>query len=112
VDLISLVSTIEELPETKSSGSNLGSREHGRRDPSRWPRSTLYPQKLTLTSPTSGSRSSRSQATEFIFLCFDLCNLLKCVFWKCSQSSNTESKPGNTVQEKRALADMWRVISW
>jgi hypothetical protein len=31
-------------------------REYGRRDPSRWPRGTLYPQKLALTSPTSGSR--------------------------------------------------------
>jgi hypothetical protein len=44
--------------------------ENGRRDPSRWPRGTLYPQKLTLTSPTSGGRSvgifrSRTQATEF-----------------------------------------------
>jgi hypothetical protein len=37
-------------------------------DPSRWPRSTLYPQKLALTSSTSGDRSvsivrSRTQAT-------------------------------------------------
>jgi hypothetical protein len=43
--------------------------EYGRRDPSRWPRDTLYPQKLTLTSPTRGGRSvcivrSRTQATE------------------------------------------------
>jgi hypothetical protein len=35
-----------------------------------WPRGTLYPQKLALTSPTSGGRSvdivrSRTQATEF-----------------------------------------------
>jgi hypothetical protein len=26
-------------------------------DPLRWPRDTLYPQKLALTSPTSGGRS-------------------------------------------------------
>jgi hypothetical protein len=32
-------------------------REYGRRDPPRWPRSTLYPQKLALTSPTSSGRS-------------------------------------------------------
>jgi hypothetical protein len=43
------------------------------RDPSRWPRGTLYPQKLVLISPTSGGRSvgtvrSRTQATE----CFSL----------------------------------------
>jgi hypothetical protein len=56
--------------ERKSSGSGLECREYGRRDPLCWPRSTLYPQKLALTSPTSGGRSvgivrSRTQATEF-----------------------------------------------
>jgi hypothetical protein len=39
-------------------------------DPSRWPRGTIYPQKLALTSPTSGGRSvgivrSRTQTIEF-----------------------------------------------
>jgi hypothetical protein len=52
--------------------SGQGNRDYGRRDPSRWPRGTLYPQKLALTSPTSGSRSvdivrSRTQATEFVW---------------------------------------------
>jgi hypothetical protein len=69
---LSLVSTIEELLERKSSGSCLLSREYCRRDPSRWPRSTLYPQKLALTSSTSDGRSvgivrTRTQATEFSF---------------------------------------------
>jgi hypothetical protein len=67
---LSLVSTIKELLGRKSSDSGLESREYGRRDPSRWPRDTLYPQKLTLTSSTSGGRSvsilrSRIKATEF-----------------------------------------------
>jgi hypothetical protein len=66
----SLVSTIEELLEIKSSGSGLESQEYGRRDPSR---GTLYPQKLAMTSPANGGRSvdivrSRTQATEFSFL--------------------------------------------
>jgi hypothetical protein len=52
-----LVSTIEELRGRKSSGFGLESWEYGRRDPSRWPLRTLYPQKLALTSPTSGYRS-------------------------------------------------------
>jgi hypothetical protein len=52
-----LVSTTEELFGRKSSGSGLERREYGRRDPSRWPRGTLYPQKLALTSPTSGGCS-------------------------------------------------------
>jgi hypothetical protein len=43
---LSLVSTIEELLERKSSGSGLENREYGRKDPSRWPRGTLYPQKV------------------------------------------------------------------
>jgi hypothetical protein len=68
---LNLVSTIEELLERKSSRSGLENREYGRRDPSRWPRGTLYPQKLTLTSLTSAGRSvgivpSRTQATEFV----------------------------------------------
>jgi hypothetical protein len=53
----SLASTTEELLGSKSSGSGLESREYCRRDPSRWPHSTLYPQKLSLTSPTSVGRS-------------------------------------------------------
>jgi hypothetical protein len=69
---LSLVSTTEELFGRKSSGSGLENRKYGRTDPSRWPRDTLYPQKLALTSPTSGGRSistvrSQTQATEFIF---------------------------------------------
>jgi hypothetical protein len=70
---LSLVGTVEELFERESSGSDLEIREYGRRDPSRWPRSTIYPQNSSLTSPTSGGRSvgivhSRTQATEFSFL--------------------------------------------
>jgi hypothetical protein len=66
------VSTIEELLGRKSSGSGLEIREYGRRDPSHRPLGTLYPQKLALTSPTSGGLSvgivrSQTQATEFSF---------------------------------------------
>jgi hypothetical protein len=69
---LSLVSTTEELLERKSSGSGLESREYGRRDPSRRPRGTLYPQKLALTSVTSGGRSVgvvhlRTQATKYSY---------------------------------------------
>jgi hypothetical protein len=53
---LSLVSTIEELIGSKSSVSGLENREYGRGDTSRWPRDTLYLQKLALTSPTSGGR--------------------------------------------------------
>jgi hypothetical protein len=51
---LSFVSTAEELLRRKSSGSGLGSREYGRRNPSRWPRGTLYRRKAALTSPTGG----------------------------------------------------------
>jgi hypothetical protein len=54
---LSHVTTIEELLERKSSGSGLGSREYGSRDPSLWPRGSLYLQTLTLTWPISGYRS-------------------------------------------------------
>jgi hypothetical protein len=46
-DRLSLVSTIEELLGRKSRDSGLETQEYGRRDPSRWPRITLYQQKLT-----------------------------------------------------------------
>jgi hypothetical protein len=70
---LSLVSTIEKLLGKNSSASGLESREYGRRDPSRWPRGSLYPQTLALTSPKSGGRSigivrSRTQVTEFLEL--------------------------------------------
>jgi hypothetical protein len=54
---LSLVRKIEELLEWKSSGSGQENRINGNGDPLHWPRDTLYPQKLTLTSPTSGDRS-------------------------------------------------------
>jgi hypothetical protein len=70
---LSLVSKIEELLGRNSSGSSLESLEYGHRDPLRWQSDTLYPQKLALTSPTSGDSSvgvvlSRTQATVFLFL--------------------------------------------
>jgi hypothetical protein len=48
----------------------LASWEYDRRDPLILPRGTLYQQKLTLSSPTSGGRSvgivlSRTEATVF-----------------------------------------------
>jgi hypothetical protein len=69
---LGLVSTIEELLGRNISGSGLENREYGRGDPLRWPRDTLYPQKLALTSPTSGGRSVdivrvRTNTIEFIF---------------------------------------------
>jgi hypothetical protein len=67
---LSLVSTIEELHGRKCGGSGIENREYGRRDPSRWPRDTLYPQKLALTTPTSGGRS-QIQVMEF----FSIVNL-------------------------------------
>jgi hypothetical protein len=71
VQSASWVQLREELLERNNSGSGLENREHGRKDPSRWPCGTLYPQMLALTTPTSGSRSigivrSRTQATEFV----------------------------------------------
>jgi hypothetical protein len=66
---LSPVNTIEELLWRKSNGSGLETQEYGRGDPPRWPRDTLCPQKLELTSPARGGRSvgivrSRTQATE------------------------------------------------
>jgi hypothetical protein len=72
---LSLVSTIEELLERKSSGSGLENREDSRGDPSRWPRGTLYLQKLALTPPTNGGHSigmvhSRTHTMDFFLYIF------------------------------------------
>jgi hypothetical protein len=74
---LSLLSTIEVLLGRNSSGSGLENREYGRRDSLRWPRNTLCPQKLALTSPTSGGRSVgivrlRTKVTEFV-VCLFVC---------------------------------------
>jgi hypothetical protein len=66
---LSLVSTIEELLETKSIGSGLENRGYGCTEFAALT-TRLYPQKLALTSPTSGGRSvgivhSQTQITEF-----------------------------------------------
>jgi hypothetical protein len=88
---LSFVSIIEELLGRKSSGSGLESRENGRRDPSRSPCGTLYPQKLALTSSTSCGRSvdiarSRIQATEFKASCILVPEQLlyspECLLWQ------------------------------
>jgi hypothetical protein len=67
---LSLASTVEEVLG-RNSGSGLEDREYGRGDLLRWPRDTLYPQKLALTLPTSGGRSggivrSRTKATDLV----------------------------------------------
>jgi hypothetical protein len=77
---LSLVRITEELLEWKSSGS--GSRKidiNGRGNPLCWPRDTLYPRKLELTSP-SGGRSVgivlfRTKATEFRLVFSSTCKL-------------------------------------
>jgi hypothetical protein len=95
---LSLVSTIEELLERKSSGSGLEIREYGRRDTSLWPRDTFYQQKFALISPTSGGRSvgivrSRTEETEFVF-CFCI-NVVK------SRENSTCSNRSTTIWKGR-----------
>jgi hypothetical protein len=67
---LSLVSTTDLVQERKNISSGLENREYGRRDPSRWPRGTLYPWKLT-----SGGLS-RTQTTEFSLVLAILCKLM------------------------------------
>jgi hypothetical protein len=70
---LSLMSTTEELLGKNSSNSGLENWEYSCGDLLRWPRDTLYPQKLALISPTCGGRSVdivhlRTKSTEFV--CF------------------------------------------
>jgi hypothetical protein len=80
---LSLVGTTEELLGRKSIGSDLENRYYGRRDSSRWPRGTIYPQKLALTSTIRGGLSvcivrSQTQAKEYSF--FSLPHFIKGVY--------------------------------
>jgi hypothetical protein len=79
---LSLVSTNDDLLDRKVVATVIENREYGRRDPSRWPRGTLYPQKLAITSPISGGRSvgivsSRTQTMELVKLIWDGCPLIE-----------------------------------
>jgi hypothetical protein len=67
---LSLVSTLRSYLEEIVAAPGLENREHGSGNPLFWPRDTLYPQKLALTSPTSGGRlvgivRLRTKTTEF-----------------------------------------------
>jgi hypothetical protein len=48
--------------------ASLENREYGCRDPSRWPHGTLYPEKLTLISPTSGQYSLLVDSDHGVYL--------------------------------------------
>jgi hypothetical protein len=73
---LSLVSTTEELLGRKCSDVGLENRDYGRRrSAALTTRHLSIPQKLSLTSPTSGRRSvgvirPRTQVTEFFLFCF------------------------------------------
>jgi hypothetical protein len=84
----SLVRIIEELLERKVAAPVYKTEINGRGDSLRWPRDTLYPLKLVLTSLTSGGRSVgivrwRTEAPEFVFL-FLLLSLPRLFFFLIS----------------------------
>jgi hypothetical protein len=94
---LSLVGTIEGLLGRNSSSSGLQNREYGRGHALRWPRNTLYQQKLALTSPKSGGRSIgivrlQTKITEFVCLFWGYWTRLKLagdiyMDWVCSNIS-------------------------
>jgi hypothetical protein len=98
---LSLVSTIEELLVRKIRGSGLESREYRRRDPSRRPHGTLYPQKLALASPTSGGHSvgtvrSRTQAMGFV------------LHWSKKQKQKKCQQRLQIAVQKKIWAEVWQ----
>jgi hypothetical protein len=78
---LTLVSTTEELLGRNSSDSGLENLDYGRRDPLCRQCDTVYPQKLALTSPTSGCSSvgivrSRTEAKGYTFS-FEICHFIR-----------------------------------
>jgi hypothetical protein len=91
---LSVVSIIEELFQGNS-GSGLETEINGRKDSLRWPCDTLYPQKLALTSPTSGGRSVGivclpTKTTEFCFFINGQWTKLSTHF-KCTLRTHTDA---------------------
>jgi hypothetical protein len=81
----SLVSTTEQLLGRNSSGYGLESREYGRRDSSRWPRGTLYPQRVGTNFADKRQSLGRIvrlkiEATEFVCYCILYCKTVVKVF--------------------------------
>jgi hypothetical protein len=82
---LSLVRTIEEILEWKSSGSGLENRINDRRDPLRWPRDTLYPLKLALTWLKCGGclvgivrLRTKGHGVFFFSVCILSCTMMFC----------------------------------
>jgi hypothetical protein len=93
---LSLVRTTEEVLGRKRSGSGLDRRDYCRENPLCPLHDTLCPQKLTLTSPTSGGRSvgivrSQSQAMEFSFILTPNVNLLSSFCWLLTSTLKKEA---------------------
>jgi hypothetical protein len=113
---LSLVTTIEELLGRKSSGSGVESREYGRVDPLRWPRGTLHPQKLALTSPTVGGRyvdivRSRTKATElFIFKRFTKLLGQYWTHWMCFYSHCLQYVEFKSNPSGRFKYEIWKRV--
>jgi hypothetical protein len=75
---LSLVRIIEELLERTIAAPVYKTEINGRGDLLRWPRDTLNPLKLALTSPTSGGGSVgivrwRTEAQEFVCYYYYYC---------------------------------------
>jgi hypothetical protein len=98
--------TVEELLKEKVAAPVYKTEINGRGDSLHWPRNTLYPKRLALSSPTSGGLSVgivrlRNTATEYSFLwdhlalCVSLCLCIP-IFSFSMQFMSYERKISNT----------------
>jgi hypothetical protein len=119
---LSLVNTIEELLGRKNSGSSLENREYGCRHLPCWPRDTLYPQKLVLTSPTSAASAfTASIASEYRLstsritlseLNNDLPGLDRLLKYNRKRWGNCGRKPGIKDVKQQSIGSRNQLDAW
>jgi hypothetical protein len=113
---LSLVSTIEELLERKSSGTDLENQEYSRRNPSRWPRVTPLSEKLGINF--ANNRRSLGRYSSLSCSGYGLCMFLEVLRCEIVRRTSVGLKISGqrfevaTRHERLVFCKCWRRLVW